>query len=362
MKIKAVHVMPSLLPKKDKDWKFALRADPMFRGWVVAIEAQDGLIGYGYGAAQPQYGSPYGVVKAALDIFKPLLIGQNPRRIAAIMEQLDRVTVGNNQAKSAVDCALHDLEARQLGMPIADLFGGSFHSEFRSMRILPIKSPRDMAANARRLFDQGFRNFKIKIHGNVEEDVSCVAAIREEVGAGARLTVDANQSYTPKDAIKAIRRMEPYGIDLAEQPVPCEDLYGLKAVADAVDVMVEADESIWSVEQVARVVRERMADIVNLQITKLGGLRKTLTAARLCEYGGVKYRFGAHTGPALLAAHAVQLASSLPSVGYACEFTEFLGIEDDPWQGLDVTDGVLAIPRAEGCGVLPRANSGIILA
>jgi L-alanine-DL-glutamate epimerase-like enolase superfamily enzyme len=101
--------------------------------------------------------------------------------------------------------------------------------------------------------------------------------------------------------------------------------------------------------------------MVNLQITKMGGLSKTLAAARICESGGVKYRFGAHTGPALLAAHASQLAAALPGIGYACEFTEFLGIEDDPWEGLTVADGRLLLSTGIGCGVTPRSGAGIPL-
>ena len=358
MKIIEIHITPSILPKKDKDWKFALRANPAFHGWIVTVETADGALGYGYAAAQAQYGSPYGAVKAALDEFRLALLGEDSRAISLINEQMDRLMVGNNQAKSGIDCALHDLKARRLGVPTVELFGGAARSEFRSMRILPIKSPREMAMNARRFFAEGFRNFKIKIHGELETDVACVAAIREEVGSEARLTIDANQSYTAKTAIEAITRMLPYRIDLAEQPVPYNDLRGLKMVTDAVPVMVEADEAAYSLDQVALIVREQIADIVNLQITKIGGLSKTLAAARICESGGIKYRFGAHTGPALLAAHAAQLAAALPGVGYACEFTEFLGIADDPWEGLKVIDGKLLLSTEPGCGVLPRADAG----
>jgi len=100
-----------------------------------------------------------------------------------------------------------------------------------------------MAANARRLYDEGVRHFKIKVHGLVAEDVARVAAIREELGADAHLTIDANQSYQPKDAIQAITLMAPFRIELVEQPVPANDIRGLKLVTDAVPVVVEADEA-----------------------------------------------------------------------------------------------------------------------
>jgi L-alanine-DL-glutamate epimerase-like enolase superfamily enzyme len=227
--------------------------------------------------------------------------------------------------------------------------------QFPSLRILPIKSPADMAKNARALADKGVRHFKIKVHGEVEEDVARVAAIRAEVGPDAHLTIDANQSYAPKDAIRALNLMAQYRIDLAEQPVEVKDLAGLKAVTQAVPITVEADEAAYSLDQVMILVRDRIVDAISLKITKLGGLRKTFAAAQICDAGGVKYRMGAHVGPMLLAAHAMQLAAALPGIWYASELTEFDGLAEDPWEGLALVDGVLHLSDAIGCGVVPKA-------
>jgi L-alanine-DL-glutamate epimerase-like enolase superfamily enzyme len=223
------------------------------------------------------------------------------------------------------------------------------------LRILPIKSPADMAKNARALADRGIQYFKIKIHGEVNEDVERVAAIRAELGPKAHLTIDANQSYAAKDAIRALNLMAPYGIDLAEQPVKVADLAGLKAVTQAVPITIEADEAAYSLDQVMILVRERIVDAISLKITKLGGLRKTYAAAQICDAGGVKYRMGAHVGPMLLAAHAMQLAAALPGIWYASELSEFDALTEDPWEGLNLVDGVLHLSDAIGCGITPKA-------
>lgn len=362
MKITDVVIHPSILPKIDKEWAFALAANPQSEGLIVTIVAEDGSVGYGYGSSMPHYGAPLGSVQANLENFRKRLIGKDSRQIAAIMSDLDRAVVGNNQAKAAIDCALHDLMARRLGIPICDLFGGAARTEFPSLRILPIKQPAAMAANARRLYDQGVRHFKIKVHGNVGEDIACVAAVREEVGPEAHLTIDANQSYTPKEAIRAITSMVEFGIDLAEQPVAFNDLRGLKLVTESVPVVVEADEAAYSLDQVMIIIRDRAADAVSLKIAKLGGLRNTLAAARICEAGGVRYRMGAHSGPRLLAAHGVNLAAALPGIWYASELTEFEGLEEDPWEGLEVVDGALQLPAGPGCGVTPKADSQLLRA
>jgi L-alanine-DL-glutamate epimerase-like enolase superfamily enzyme len=219
-----------------------------------------------------------------------------------------------------------------------------------------------MAKNARMLWDKGVRHFKIKVHGDVGEDVERVTAIRAELGPDARLTIDANQSYAPKDAIRALTLMAPSGIDLAEQPVKANDLIGLKAVTQAVSITVEADEAAYSLDQVMILVRDRIVDAISLKITKLGGLRKTYAAAQICAAGGVKYRMGAHVGPMLLAAHALQLAAALPGIWYASELTEFDGLAEDRWEGLKLVDGVLHHTDAIGCGVTPKVGVGADIA
>ena len=141
--------------------------------------------------------------------------------------------------------------------------------------------------------------------------------------------------------------MAQYRIDLAEQPVEVKDLVGLKAVTQAVPITIEADEAAYSLDQVMILVRDRIVDAISLKITKLGGLRKTFAAAQICDAGGVRYRMGAHVGPMLLAAHAMQLAAALPGIWYASELTEFDGLAEDPWEGLKLVDGVLASVRRD---------------
>ncbi len=359
MNIADIRIDPCDLAKDDPEWRFALAANPLSQGWAVSVIAEDGTTGYGYGSSMPHYGAPLESVKANLEKFKAMLMGRDCRRIAELLHELDQHVVGNNQAKAAIDCALHDLQARRLGVPLCELFGGAMREEFESLRILPIKSPEDMAANARALMDKGFNNFKIKVHGEVELDVARVAAIREETGPDAGLTIDANQSYSPKNAVRAITAMAEFGIDLAEQPVAAGDLRGLKLVTDSVPVTVEADEAADSLAQVATLVRDRAVDAVSLKITKLGGLRNTVAAARICEAGGIRYRIGAHVGPRLLAGHAMHMAATLPGIWYTCELAEFDRLLDDPFEGIEVDNGLLRLPDTPGCGAQPRAESAL---
>jgi L-alanine-DL-glutamate epimerase-like enolase superfamily enzyme len=351
MIIRDFDIEPCTMRKEDPAWRFALGGSPITDGHVVCIATEDGVEGFGYASATPHMGSTKDTLKAELDLFRPLVIGKDACAIEAILKSLDRALRGAPQAKAAIDCALYDRLARSLGIPLNVLFGGTVRDCVPILRIIAIKTPAEMAAQAQRIVDKGYRYLKIKVHGDVAEDVARVAAIRKQVGDDIHLTIDANQAYTPKDAISAINRMAEYRIDLIEQPVDAEDFEGLALVTRTVPVTVEADEAAGSLREVFDLVSRRAVDAVSLKIPKLGGLRNTVAAARFCEAGHIRYRLGAAVGSRLLAAQALHLACALPGVDYACELAEFDRLLDDPFEGLETEDGVLKLPAGAGSGV-----------
>ena len=332
MIVTRVELSPCVMRKEDPKWRFALGASPVTEGVVVTLTGENGAQGFGYGSATAHMGATRESLMAALARFTPLVTGRDSLAIEEIMQALDRDLAGHNQAKAAIDCALHDLNAR----------------------ILAIKTPDEMAGEAQKLVDRGYRYLKIKVHGEVKEDVARVRAIRRQVGDAVHLTIDANQSYSVKDAIAALSRMAEFDIDLAEQPVAAGDLAGLKLVTESVAVTVEADESAASLERVMQLVSHRTVDAVSLKIPKLGGLRNTLIAARICEAGHVRYRMGAAVGSRLLSAQAMHLAAALPHIDYACELGEFDRLLDDPFEGIEIKNGHLALPQGPGSGVSMR--------
>jgi L-alanine-DL-glutamate epimerase-like enolase superfamily enzyme len=351
MIIRDYDITPCTMRKEDPTWRFALAANPVCDGHVLRIATDDGHEGFGYASATPHMGSTKDTLQVELELFRSRVVGRDPQQIEAILVDLDKTLRGAAQAKAAIDCALYDLVARALGVPLGVLFGGAVRDTVPILRILAIKTPPEMAAAGRKLVDKGYRYLKIKVHGHVEEDVARVAAIRKEVGDGVHLTIDANQSYTPKDAIAALNRMAEYRIDLCEQPVNADDVEGLALVTRTVPVTVEADEAAGSLREIFALVSRRAVDAVSLKIPKLGGLRNTLAAARLCEAGHIKYRLGAAVGSRLLSAQALHLACALPGVDYACELAEFDRLLDDPFEGLAVENGMLRLPQGPGSGV-----------
>ena len=356
MEITNIKIEPCILEKDDPTWRFALGASPVSEGLIVSIETDKKLTGFGYASATAHMGANLEGLTGTLERLVPQIKKHDPLSMTAIRRDMDRALLGNNQAKAAIDNALFDLAAKFMKVPLHCLFGGAVRTQFPVLRILAIKTPQKMAEQAQILFDQGYRYFKIKVHGEIGDDIACVRAIRKQLGDEANLTIDANQSYSPKDAIVALNGMADYRIDLVEQPVAIDDLKGLKLVTDSVPVIVEADESAGSVKEVANLVENRIVDAISLKIAKLGGLWNTMIAAQICATGNVRYRFGAHVGSRLLNAHAMHLAASLPESWYACEFGEFSRLLDDPFEGIEVENGIIHLPSGPGSGVRPRSS------
>jgi len=356
MKIEQLEIIPAVMIREDPTWRHALSkpgGESDVQGFVVKLIADDGLVGLGYNHASAHYGVSLGALKGGLEAYAPLLEGQDPFNTERIFGLLNSVLAGNNEAKAAIDIALHDLQAKALGVPLYALLGGPVRKEIPVIRILALKAPEEMAANALKLVGQGYRYLKVKLDGNPGLDLDRVREVRKAVGDDIHLTVDANQSYFPKTAIDTLKRMQKYRIDLCEQPVRADDRKGLSAVARAVDCMVEAHECASTLEDIFELVNGHVADGINLSIQHLGGLQEAKTAAAICRLGNFSLRVQA-TGSRLLAAACMHFVAATANVSYACELGEFSRLLEDPFDGLEVENGVLRVPSSPGLGVSLR--------
>ena len=351
MKITTATLQPCTQALADPQWKFARAQVPRLEGWVLRLSDQDGHVGLGYCHAIPAISTHGAGAEAALAFLTQGLVGRPVDDLAGTMEEIDTALACQPTVKAAIDMALHDLLARRLGVPVHVLLGGKLRDAVALSRILPIKTPDEMAAMAGRLAEEGYGQLKLKLSGDTDLDVLRVAAVRAAVGEGVALTLDPNQSYNAKQMIAAFRRMERHGIALIEQPVPAADVAGLALLTRTLPVAIEADESAQSVRDVFRLVSERAVDVINLKLTNLGGIRRFLQAVRICEAGEVGCRMGAAFGPALLQAMSLQAASVIRRLPHACELSEHLHLQDDPFTPLPVHGGQLRLPEGPGCGV-----------
>ncbi|NKE43832.1 hypothetical protein HB662_03515 [Roseomonas frigidaquae] len=352
MQIVTAELRPCRQRQADPNWKFARATVAELQGWVIILTDSEGVTGLGYCHAIPAITTHGPGAEAALHFLRPLLIGRDPAELGAIMDLVEATLVGNRSVKAAIDMALHDLLARRANVPLSALLGGRFRESIPQSRILPIKAPAEMAQSAAALVAKGYRTLKLKLAGDAALDARRVAEVRAAVGAEVALTLDPNQSYSAKGFLSAWRQMERHDIALVEQPVPAGDWAGLALVTRSLPVPIEADESVETIADVLRVVEGRVADVVNLKLTKLGGVRNFVTAARILEAGQIATRMGAAFGPALLQGASAHAAASLRQLPFACELSEHDHILDDPFTPLPIQDGMIAVPPGPGCGIV----------
>jgi L-alanine-DL-glutamate epimerase-like enolase superfamily enzyme len=351
MEITDVSFFPCTQPLADPSWKFARAKVPKLEAWVLQLTDDAAHVGLGYAHAIPAITTQGSGAEASLAFLAPMLLKRRFDSIGALMEEVDAVLAGNASVKAAIDMALHDLLARRLGVAVHVLLGGRHRDRIAQSRILAIKPPAEMAAKAASLAEEGYRQLKLKLSGDTPLDVLRIAAVRDAVGPQVALTLDPNQSYSAKQTIAAFSKMERYDIALIEQPVPAADWAGLALVTRTLPVAIEADESAQTVHDVFRLVEGRVVDVINLKVTKLGGLRHFIEAVRVCEAGGVACRVGAAFGPALMQAMSMQAASVVKALPWACELAEHLHLLEDPFTPLPVERGEIVVPLGVGCGV-----------
>jgi L-alanine-DL-glutamate epimerase-like enolase superfamily enzyme len=256
---------------------------------VLKITADDGTVGIAdSGDTSSWYRGELqeSIIAMICNVITPrILLGENPCHIEKIVGKMDLLVRDNNQAKATVDFALHDLKGKLLGVPVYELLGGRTVEAARQGWVLSAGKPDDVAAEAKKAKDIGFALFKMKIgYGTMQDDIDMVHAVRETVGPDAYLSIDANGFWSYEKALHIIRRLDPVGLDLIEQPLPHWDIEGMARLRAAVRTPIYADESAQELHHIKEIIDRRAADGLFIKLQKAGGLVKAqrwLTMARL---------------------------------------------------------------------------------
>lgn len=369
MKIKAVAAMPIEQTLADASFRIRTGAVAGISSIVVRVEAQEGIQGFGIVETVVPFFFPAEATLAILESVAPCIVGHGALGPRIPMRAFDLAMRTRNMhalpVRAAVECALYDLQARLLRIPLHALLGGALHMQMPTSVVVPLREPAELGPYVRAIIDRGIRVLKVKADGSPDLDVARVAAVREAAGADVAITVDANGAYEAKTAIRVINRMEHHGVLLFEQPVGRHDREGLAVVTRATNVAIEADESAGSLFEIRDLVRRRAIDSICLRMPRLGGLEAALFAARFCLQEGIKFRFGMCFMPSLGQAAIAQVAAVLPEVYIAHEIPEAHAYGEDPFDGAVVENGMIRIDRsAPGLGLspLPARDNFTVLA
>lgn len=255
-------------------------------------------------------------------------------------------------ARAGIETAFIDALARLEGVPVWRLLGGTRLVDIETDVTLPIADPSRMALNAAQWRTKGFRVFKIKVGRAFDDDVRALESIAAAV-PDASWILDANAAWSARDALSFARVTDRLGIPIRcwEQPCARDDLDGMAEVAAALDAPVVADESVRSLDDLARVRAARAADGVNLKLVKSGGPLSALAIGRAARDAGMPLMMGEMVETRLGTAAALAVATALGGADFPDLDTPML-LASDPFEGGYTLSGpTLRAVDAPGLGV-----------
>ncbi|MCR5789972.1 MAG: dipeptide epimerase [Lachnospiraceae bacterium] len=335
-------------------FKTSLREVDAVRDLIVAIETDTGE--RGFGEAPPTAvitGETLPSITGAIrDFILPSILGMEIEGLDEIERKLHGCMVKNTSAKAAVDMALYDLYAKNLGKPLYQVLGGSKNA-FETDITISVNPVAEMVQDSLTAVARGFRILKVKVGREGMRDVSRIAAIREAVGKEITIRVDANQGYEAKEAVRIITAMEDkdLSIELVEQPVPARDFQGMCYITEHVSTPILADESVFSPLDAVRLLENRAADMINIKLMKTGGIHEALKLCAISETYGVPCMIGCMLESKISVSAAAHLAAAKGVITMADLDGPSL-CRTDPYPGGPLFEGsMIRMPSEAGIGI-----------
>lgn len=320
----------------------------------LKLTSESGLVGWGEASPWAVFTGTAEAAAAALDRYlRPLVMGRDPRRVAAIMTEANRTLVGHAEAKAALETALLDIVGRAAGLSVADLLGGRCRDTIPlsfSVANPDFGADRELIAD---LYGQGIRLFKLKT-GFSGHDFDCqrLEALRRDFPE-ADVRVDYNQGLAPHEALRRLRDVETFAPTFIEQPVPRAARQAMIAITAALDTPILADESVFLPQEAIAAIRDGVCDLISVKIMKSGGLRAGQTIAAIAEAEGVACYGGDmfESGVAHLA--GTHMIAATANISLGCEFYQALWyLESDVLSArFPVVDGQVVVPTTPGLGI-----------
>ena len=360
MKITDVRIGKISVPLR-VPFKTALRTVNSVEDVIVEIHTDTGAVGYG---EAPPTGAVTGdttgaIIGALKDHIIKTIAGRDVDEFEELLQAVQKCVVKNTSAKAAVDMALWDLYGQLYKIPVYKMMGGARKSIVTDITI-SVNDPEEMARDAVNAIERGYDCLKVKVGANPALDVARLEAVRKAVGPDTCIRIDANQAWSPKEAVRILNNMQEKGLDIefVEQPVKAHDFEGMKYVTERSYVPVLADESVFSPEDAMKIMQMGAADLVNIKLMKCGGLYNALKIASAAEVYGVECMIGCMLEAKVSVNAAVHLAcakniitkidldgpvlcSEDPVIGGAIFNEKEITVSDEPGLGIKGIEGLV---------------------
>ena len=341
----------------------ALKTDESWLGGdfvICKLHTNDGYIGLGEAFVWlPETGvSPTQIIDIIQNALCNYVLEQDPFDIEKILIKMDNNVARSEVAKGLLDMACYDLMGQIRDLPARDFMGNQGVEEIPLAALVPLTDIKTMSTMARMFHKMGFKTIRYKLGNGMEEDVGISEALRSTLGPDVRLRVDYNQAYSPSEAIKAIKAIEQFNIDIAEQPVKANDFVGMAYVQKRVNVPLMCHEGFFSVQDFITLVELKAVGVLGINSERPGGVTNAL---KVLEYAKKKKIDAVlHNQPLGIASamHIHLAAARQDYFGHATELFGYFMLEDDLLvDSIKYDKGVAKIPKGPGWGVKLNENA-----
>lgn len=335
------------------DWSGGNSYDT-FDSTVVRIQTDEEVVGYG---EVTTLGSSYLPAfargsRAGIEELAPSIIGADPTQPAVLADHLDRRLRGHPYAKSAIDMACWDIIGKVTETPISNLLGGRFEDSVGLYRAISQGTPEEMADRVATYRDQGYTKFQLKIGEDALTDARRIKAAREELDPEHVLDADANTGLKQHEAIRLVEAVSDVDVYIEQ---PCRTYNECLAVREHTNHPFVLDEIMDGVGPILRGHQDGAMDVVNLKISKLGGITRARTVRDLCAELGIAMIVEDTWGSEIATAAIAHLAGSTPSnlLFAATDFHHYNAVSTA--EGAPVREeGAMSIPEKPGLGITPK--------
>ncbi|MDP2470293.1 MAG: mandelate racemase/muconate lactonizing enzyme family protein [Candidatus Palauibacterales bacterium] len=354
MRITRLSVFQVDLPLREGSYNWSEgKSVQIFDSTVVRLTTDEGIEGFGEVCPLgPVYLPSYAAgVRVGIEEIAPALLGQDPRRIDVVNRAMDAALKGHPYVKSGIDVACWDILGRTCGLPVSELLGGRAGPDFVLYRAISQQSPEEMASKVSQYRDEGYRRFQLKVGADVQTDIERIRAVAAELEPGDILVADANTGWLPHEALRVARAVRDIEVYIEQPCLSYEECLGVRRLIDHPFIL---DESVDSTNTLVRAHGDRAADVVNLKISKLGGLTRARQARDLCVSLGFGVTIEDTWGGDIATAAIAHLAHSTPprNLFTSTDFNSYVTVRIADGAPVRL-DGRMAAPEAPGLGVTP---------
>jgi L-alanine-DL-glutamate epimerase-like enolase superfamily enzyme len=357
MKITRIRAHRVELPLHEGSYKWSGgKSVSVFDSTVVAVETDAGLTGHGEVCPLGPFYLPAYATGARTGIAElgPHLLGEDPTQLGKLNRRMDAALQGHAYVKSAIDMACWDILGQATGQPVCVLLGGRYGEDFGLYRAISQESPQAMAARVAGYRAEGYRRFQLKVGGDPHDDIERIRAVATALQPGDRLIADANTGWLMHDALRVVRAVRDIDVYIEQ---PCRTYEECLTVRRHCDHPFVLDENIDSLDVLLRGHADRAMDVVNIKISKFGGLTKARQARDLCVSLGVAMTIEDSWGGDIVTAAIAHLAHSTPP-----EFL-FTTTDFNSYVTVSFADGAprrqngrMAAGTSPGLGVTPKLD------